>query len=95
MIAGKASIFPATRLSTEEHSYRRPIIPLVRGHIKFQTCLLIEPMAAAATAIEVIQPIVSVINHTSLAHARVMKDFIIFINQTKGIEGAGKGTVQR
>lgn len=74
---------------------------LVGGHGRFQACLLIEPMTTTgsgepcAELLESIWPTVSRANLVIPTHARVMKDFIVFTNPEKGVERAGKGTVQR
>lgn len=74
---------------------------LVGGHGKFQTCLLIEPVAPHeteaknASLLNEIWPTIEGANGVCPSHARVMKDFVIFTDKTKGVERAGKGTVQR
>ena len=74
---------------------------IVGGHGKSQICLLVEPLAlgesdAGNTELsDAIWPTMLEANRTSPAHARVMKDFVIFADQQRGVKHAGKGTVQR
>ena len=74
---------------------------LVGGHGKFQTCLLVEPMAMDWTGegkislLNNIWPTISEANHACPTDARVMKDFVIFTEKRRGVERTGKGTVQR
>jgi nucleoside-diphosphate-sugar epimerase len=74
---------------------------LVGGHGKFQTCLLIEPTAIheteaeKATLLNEIWPTIEGANRVCPSHARVMKDLVVFTDKTRGVERAGKGTVQR
>ncbi|KAG7007189.1 non-canonical non-ribosomal peptide synthetase FUB8 [Physcia stellaris] len=74
---------------------------IVGGHGKFQPCLLIEPGEVDkngydnSSLLNHIWPIVLEASRACPAHAKVMKDFILFTDETKGVERAGKGTVQR
>lgn len=74
---------------------------LMGGHGRFQSCLLIEPMQEVEnesdkmTFLKQIWPTVQDANQISPAHARVMKDCILFTRKDKPPERAGKGTVQR
>ncbi|KAL9027102.1 MAG: hypothetical protein Q9196_004324, partial [Gyalolechia fulgens] len=74
---------------------------LVGGHGKPQTCLLVEPAVVSATdagnreLLNTIWPTVSEANRTCPTHARIMKDFVIFVDRERGVERSGKGTVQR
>lgn len=74
---------------------------LVGGHGKPQTCLLVEAAIIGMTAAENkdlldrIWPTISEANRTCPTHARILKDFVIFADQERGVERAGKGTVQR
>ncbi|KAL8935223.1 MAG: hypothetical protein Q9216_005533, partial [Gyalolechia sp. 2 TL-2023] len=74
---------------------------LVGGHGKPQTCLLVEPMNFSKTdtknleLLNTIWPTISEANRTCPTHARIMKDFVIFVDEERGVERAGKGTVQR
>ena len=74
---------------------------LMGGHGEFQSCLLIEPMkevdneSERMNLLELIWPTVQEANQISPAHARVMKDFILFTRKEKPPQRAGKGTVQR
>jgi len=74
---------------------------LVGGYGKFQTCLLIEPTAIheteaeKATLLNEIWPTIEGANRVCPSHARVMKDLVVFTDKTRGVERAGKGTVQR
>ena len=42
-----------------------------------------------------IWPMIEIANRESPSYARVMKDFVIFTDSERGVERAGKGTVQR
>lgn len=74
---------------------------LVGGHGKPQTCLLVEAATISSTnaenkeLLDTIWPTISEANRMSPTHARVLKDFVIFVDQERGVERAGKGTVQR
>ena len=74
---------------------------IVGGPGKSQICLLVEPLALGESdagnteLLDAIWPTILEANRTSPAHARVMKDFVIFADQQRGVEHAGKGTVQR
>ncbi|KAL8884758.1 MAG: hypothetical protein Q9192_006773 [Flavoplaca navasiana] len=74
---------------------------IVGGHGRSQTCLFVEPLALGESdagnteILDTIWPTILEANRTSPAHARVMKDVIIFTDQQRGVEHAGKETVQR
>lgn len=74
---------------------------IVGGHGKFQPCLLIEPGEVdkngydSSSLLNHLWPIVLEASRACSAHAKVMKDFILFTDEKKGVERAGKGTVQR
>ncbi|KAL9595711.1 MAG: hypothetical protein Q9219_006277 [cf. Caloplaca sp. 3 TL-2023] len=74
---------------------------IVGGHGRSQTALLVEPMTVDETddgkrdLLSAIWPTVVEANGNCPAHARIMKDFIIFVDKSRGVERAGKGTVQR
>ncbi|KAI4168740.1 MAG: hypothetical protein LQ343_006176 [Gyalolechia ehrenbergii] len=74
---------------------------LVGGHGKPQTCLLVEPAVVSERdtghmeLLNTIWPTILEANRTCPTHARIMKDFVIFVDEERGVERAGKGTIQR
>ncbi|KAL8772287.1 MAG: hypothetical protein Q9209_002499 [Squamulea sp. 1 TL-2023] len=74
---------------------------IVGGHGKSQTYLLVEPMSVSEKdkenmeILSVIWPTVAEANRTCPAHARVLRNFVIFVDRNRGVQRAGKGTVQR
>ena len=76
-------------------------LAIVGGHGRSQTCHLVEPLVLGERDVgnqellDMIWPMISEANRTSPAHARIMEDFVLFADQQRGVEHAGKGTVQR
>lgn len=72
---------------------------IVGGHGRSKTW--VEPLALGDSGagntelLDTIWPMISEANRKSPARARVMKDFVTFADQQRGVENAGRGTVER
>ena len=82
-------------------AHPKVVSALVYGQGKFQSALLVEPIAAPATKeardslIDDIWPTIARANGQIPAHGRIAKDFVLFTTSGKPMSRAGKGTVQR
>ena len=101
IVFSNAEKFNPTDLESAISSHPSIKTALVGGHGKFQTCLLVEPVAMDWTKegrkglLNDIWPTISEANHACPSHARLMKYFVIFTDIIRGVERTGKETVQR
>lgn len=90
-----------TTMEDTINSHPHVLSAVVAGYGKLQPCLLIESRTAPASEdakeriIEDIWPTVQRANQDCPAHARIMKDFILFTSPDKPFPRSGKATVQR